>query len=160
MPVNQIKLKGFTLIEIIVVITIIAISLSVVLPNIDFHLTNKVKFENYGENILTKLNFSRQVAIIKHLTLRLVITNNEIGFQALNQNKNRATWDWIQKESGLVKTKIPPNISLQTQENAVIEISPNGTFTPFIITVTDISTHKHYIIYADENNQLGILKND
>ncbi len=151
------KVKGFTLIELMIVITMVIISLSFILVKIDFHYNARVKFDNEGEVLLSKIKLATQEAILKHTLIRLIVESNGYSFQILTRMDELGTWQVFEKNSRFSNVKLPYDIELKA-EHPWVEISPTGDFGPFTITLSDTSRNRKCQIVGVQSN-MRLIKN-
>lgn len=151
MKKNKNTTKGFTLVEILVVLFIFTVILSFAVIKTDFYYTDKMKTEQFAQKLIASIKLAKQEAILQHTTLRLTIENNQYGFERLYKKKEGFYWESIEKDSLLGKKPLP---AISIQSTAVLEIYPNGRITPFEIFLKD--NHKVITIFGDNNGNIGI----
>ena len=71
--------KGFTLIEILIVLFIFSVILSFVVINTNFHYKDTMKTEHFAQKLLSTIQLAKQEAVLQHTTLRLTIENDQYG---------------------------------------------------------------------------------
>ena len=71
--------KGFTLIEVLIVITIVAIAMSFVMPNF-FGATERQNIQGFSEQLQNKIELARDKAIQQNQEWGLRIDRGEVSF--------------------------------------------------------------------------------
>ncbi|MBS0287053.1 MAG: type II secretion system protein [Proteobacteria bacterium] len=148
------KLKGFTLIEVMMVLLIFAIMLSFVAINTNFTLNESTKLKNFSATLLAKIKLAKQQALFQHATLRLVIQPKQYWFQRLQKIDNQYQWRNVVNDSLLEESQIDQNIIVETSEPPILY--PNGDFLPFVIKISNKKHNLQYIISGDDTGAMRI----
>jgi prepilin-type N-terminal cleavage/methylation domain-containing protein len=150
--------RGFTLIEVMMVVLIFIIMISFAVINTNFLYTDIKQTEMFAINLRTKMKLAKQEAVLQQATLRFVFSNKEFGFQKLKINEKSYYWDWLPTHSILKRTPIKNGVIIQTSQP--IEFYPNGRFKPFVILVKAPKQKATMVVTGDENGEIGVVKSE
>ncbi len=153
---NKNSWSGFTLIEIMIVVLIFMIMLTFIVINSNFKSNESVRVENAATTLLAKIKLAKQEAVLQHSNLRLIIEGNNYGFQKLQSKNNKYYWDWIKNDSLLGSVPMGKNISIANVK--MLEIYPNGSFTPFNIAIKSLDGKSQFSLVGDDNGNIEIIK--
>ncbi len=161
---QQFRQRGFTLVEIIVVITIIAIITTVILLR-----TGTIRFERkvtvFAEQMQSFIQVCQQQAILQSTVIGIFILPDR--YQAYYfSNEKQAKWiPLAEKDSFWQSRMIPNDIYLQITTSApmgIDQISPqvviqsSGDFTPFTIDFGFTNEAAHYRLVGSEVGELSL----
>lgn len=124
--------QGFTLMEVLIVITIIALTLGITLPSFN-NISNSIKLKLEKYMIINVFNQARKKAVISNNENSVLIKNNSISLKLNGENKITS------------KLKI---LKLKKGQEKLINYFPNGT------------SNGGKINFVTDNNQLYTLEID
>ncbi len=156
------KMKGFTLIEILVVLFIISIVTAVALLTIGKNEQREVK--RFAEELTQILTLAEEQAMLQPTVLGLALNQDSFHFASyqLETDKKKNYWKPLQ-DNLLGKHRIPSdievNIKMGKESKAVshepqIIISTNGDLTPFTIYVGKQGEKPLYEIKGDADGNV------
>ena len=128
---------GFTLIEIMVVLLIVAITIGMVGINLQRGDNNRVQEE--ADRIVILLQAAREEAILQGKVFAVQFSND--GYRFLRDN-NKGKLELIEQDDVLSPRSLPDGVTLSfTLDGAVADteagliLDPSGSFTPFVLTL-------------------------
>lgn len=139
---NHLQSKGFTLLEIIVVVVIIGLVLTIAIPRLYRHNPESILDEE-ARRLARKIELAGQEATLKSIQLGLHIKSDTYRFLRFEENK------WVQYDHDILKQyKLKNEVSLDLnleglplklskedkQDTPQILILSSGEFSPFEIT--------------------------
>jgi prepilin-type N-terminal cleavage/methylation domain-containing protein len=135
MPTSTIGIKGFTLLELLIVVLIIGVLTSVV--SLSINAARPSESQILYKSLESQVKLSQKISQLKNLKLRLIINENRSKVEQFDPS----THQWLNaSEIQKVQWK---DIILEPNE-IVIDISPNGQITP--VTIKVIDTSKSYLL--------------
>lgn len=161
---RQNRQSGFTLIEIIVVITIIAIITSVIILR-----TGTLRFERkvtvFAEQLQSFIQVCQQQAILQPAVIGIVIQTDR--YQAYYfSNERQPRWRPLAEHDSFWQSRpVPNDIFLQVTTTAPMSVSmitpqvviqSSGDFTPFTIDVGYSGEAAHYRLVGSEAGELSL----
>lgn len=162
--------KGFTLIEILVVMVIIAIATSVIVFSTGSFYLSGTHIDNIANEMAALIRLARNQAIFSLSTLGLDVSPDGYQFLQLYDTNNTLTWNPLgQTDQFWSARSIPSSVYVQVKtaaganENVFRQGSyapqiiffPSGEITPFTITLSQESSSKSYTITGSPT---GIIK--
>lgn len=152
-------IKGFTLIEILVVLTIIAIMLSMTMLAFgDFGASRRITVE--AEQLQNLIKLSQQQAILESGTLGLNIRQNQYQVYRFVAP---STWEPITKPDFFKAHRFPENVSLrlilpfQPSANMPdIIINSTGDLTPFTLELGTRNTPVLLRLHGEQNGNMEL----
>jgi general secretion pathway protein H len=127
------SVRGFTLIEILVVLFIVSIIISMVSLNPHAFTSNASLLRNFSDELVLRLRFAKEYAISSQATIGMGIQPTAWDFQFFNQDR----WESLDSPKPLQARTTPRDIHLSIQsENSrtpQIIFYGSGEVTPFII---------------------------
>ncbi len=156
--------RGFTLLEIIVVVTIIAIISSIIMlraGTIRFHRKVMV----FAEQLQSFIQVCQQQAILQPAVIGIII--QPTSYQAYYfSNEKQSQWKVLSERDSFWQSRlIPEDVFLQVSTSAPMSttlISPqiviqsNGNFTPFTIDVGYSGEPARYRIVGSDAGELSL----
>lgn len=139
------------------VVFIFIIVLSFVMMKINVSALDATRSENYSLLLFEKIKLARQMAILKHSPYRLVLGQEREGFQFFNQRQGVNRWEWINTSPlrlGAKDKNLIIKIEVFNRTNNILEIYPNGHFTPFRIAIYNSNERNSYTVYGDNNGNI------
>ena len=128
---------GFTLIEIMVVLLIVAITIGMVGINLQRGDNNRVQEE--ADRIVILLQAAREEAILQGKVFAVQFSND--GYRFLRDN-NKGKLELIEQDDVLSPRSLPDGVTLSfTLDGAVADteagliLDPSGSFIPFVLTL-------------------------
>jgi general secretion pathway protein H len=144
--------KGFTLIEILLVVFIIAIVASFMVLRLAADNSNATNAHEYSEKILQKLNYARELSISKPVEIGVLVRPNELSFLYFI---DASIWIPVDDENQLKPINFTRNVNVQlnienknTTLNATtpqIIVFSSGEVTPFILRINEANTFAEVI---------------
>lgn len=154
-PNNNLKKNGFTLIEILVVIFIIALTASIVLlKGINtFTLTAK----SSAARLLNVFQLAEFEAIIQGETLAFEYNSSGYRFLLFQENNMGINGEWVPVLNNryLKYYPLPSRITLDVDQK--ILIFPSGELSPFVIKILS-GNQTQYELTGEENGTLKMVK--
>ncbi len=130
-------MAGFTLIEIMVVLLIVAITIGMVGINLQRGDSNRVQEE--ADRIVILLQAAREEAILQGKVFVVQFSND--GYRFLRDN-NKGKLELIEQDVVLSPRSLPEGVTLSfTMDGAVADteagliLDPSGSFIPFVLTL-------------------------
>jgi general secretion pathway protein H len=131
------RMRGFTLIEIVIVVLIIAITLALVSVNLQRGDENRVRDE--VDRLVLRLHAAQDEAILQGQVLVVLFSNDGYRFLRVN-NKGQLTP--IETDDTLAPQKLPDGMTLSFEmdgategQEAILVLEPSGNVMPFTLTV-------------------------
>ncbi len=143
-PMKHLTAKGFSLLEITVVLTLIALLVTFTLYNFDFFTRNALHAE--AEKIAALIRTSRMSALATHRLISLTINiqhNTLCTLQYQEHIRKGIHIGVIPNSFGPPSRPEQPLTSACTFAHNTIIFYPDGTVTPGTLYITD--THKRYM---------------
>lgn len=152
------RTRGFTLIEILVVIAIISIATGFVVYRFEFNKWNDIK--KLGDQMTHQLRLGEQQSLLMSQTLGVIIHKQDLNYVFFLEDddpNNASVWK-ILDDDNFASLQLPKNASwnlylgneLATLEDKTkipqIIISKNGEITPFALWMTMQGTSKRLVI--------------
>lgn len=158
-PLMPMRDKGFTLVEVLVVILIISIVSSVAILNFNRNQDHRIK--TFANELVQILNLAEEQAILQPAILGLYVNDHQLQF-AIHKNKT-----WELQEDRLLGTHLIPNgiqIKLAIEELGKVDkkqppiiFSVNGGMTPFTLFIGRSGKKPGYAITGNVDGDV-ILK--
>jgi len=130
-------MAGFTLIEIMVVLLIIAITIGMVGVNLQRGDNNRVQEE--ADRIVNLLQAAREEAILQGQVFAVQFSTDGYRFLRLN---NKGKLEQIEKDDVLSPRSLPDGVTLSftldgvaADTEAGLILDPSGSFIPFVLTL-------------------------
>ena len=130
-------MTGFTLIEIMVVLLILAVTLGMVGINLQRGDNNRVQEE--ADRIVILLQAAREEAILQGQVFVVQFSND--GYRFLRDN-NKGKLELIEQDDVLSPRSLPDGVTLSfTMDGAAADteagliLDPSGSFIPFVLTL-------------------------
>jgi len=127
------SVRGFTLIEILVVLFIVSVIISVVSVNPNAFTSNASILRNFSDEMLLRLRFAKEHAISTQETIGMEIRPNSWNFGMFNLDH----WELLDGPKPLLPKETPREIYLmvnsQNKQIPQIIFYGSGELTPFIL---------------------------
>jgi prepilin-type N-terminal cleavage/methylation domain-containing protein len=138
---------GFTLIELIVVISVMLITLTIALPSF-VQWTESLRYREVSRDIASKLRSGRQMAVSNNLEYRLEFDIDGRQYRLVQGNLSSGSTDWTE----VVKPwkSLDPSVAWATggscggTADMNIEFNPNGTASSGTTCIQDRSGVEQY----------------
>lgn len=165
MILRTIEARGFTLIEIIVVLAIVAVVMGLSLPSIE-RLREDSLVESASQKIASIIKEGRSLSISDHAAKLVVINDTQVK---VYQEGVGTVVDWhklpkglTMAQTGFTTTNIPyPSDTDEAHEKPVIEFSPTGNVEQggeITITSNNDATRKRRITISTATGKVKVEK--
>lgn len=157
---NKSRHKGFTLIEILIVIAIISIVASV--ATLTIHFNQSKQMEGIAQNLKNLITLAEEEAILRPAILGLAFSENH--FQVYKYQENTKTWQSLpnkvfQKHNIPDKTHITLKIhNKEIPANGIPQliISSNGDIPAFTISIAKNGESPSYEVIGEESGNVYV----
>jgi general secretion pathway protein H len=151
--------KGFTLMELLIVIVIISIVSSVALMTLSYNSTKNI--ESFAHQLMQVVTLAEHEAMLRPATLGVAFTKNSYQFYDYDLSSK---WQLLH-DNDLKKYSIPQNIQITLQINheevalngkPVVIISQSSDITPFVILLSERGKSPCYQVIGNANGALTV----
>lgn len=163
--------KGFTLIEILVVIAILGIIVTFVVLNVDLRSRAKVA-QQTAKELLLLMQATQQQAILQQQPMGISIQSDAYSFWQYTETSDSMVWQPIEQDSVFSSRHLPKGVHLQltllagNADAASLTNTPtlvfaiDGTQAPFKLTISIEDDSVHYVLTGQANGDLSLTKED
>ena len=150
--------KGFTLIEILIVLGIMAVILSLVTLSVSLFSASGLGLDRFSNHLYAQLLVVQEKSLMTQQAFRLEKETNIYGFKQFDTAK--AEWVWLLSPKRLQRDKIQNGIDMQiTDESSrpiqTITFYPTGEFSPFVIRIQS-KNEKARVIKGTKEGQIEL----
>lgn len=163
--------KGFTLIEILVVIAILGIIVTFVVLNVDLRSRAKV-VEQTANELLLLMQAAQQQAILQQQPMGISIQSDGYSFWQYIETSDSVIWQPIEQDNVFTPRHLPNGVHLRLTllttkaDSASDSTAPSlvfaidGTQAPYKLTISIEDNPVHYILAGQANGDLSLTRED
>lgn len=161
------KIKAFTLIEVLVVMFIISITMSVVAINFRGGIGYHQKVEDMAGHLLMQMIWIQEKAVLEGKTIGIHIQPQQYQFLYYGFDTALQQWRWkpLEKERLLKNVQMPDDIHLAVdiknshdKKTRLVVFYASGEVTPFEVTLHSKEKSIQYRLQGQANGDIQLLE--